>query len=152
MADNEITYTTTPPDLLQRMAKYPKELDAAMQKATTAALLVVQENVPPYPPTLPNQKYRRTGTLGRSLGVGMNSGIVGTPDIRTVKKVGTTGYEGTFGSNLSYAAEVIGEGTQKPIHRGRWWTMKTVAQRAVSKVIRVYEIASEQMVKFLDGR
>jgi hypothetical protein len=30
--------------------------------------------------------------------------------------------------------------------------MKTVAQRAVSKVIRVYEIASEQMVKFLDGR
>lgn len=152
MADNEITYKTTPPDLLQRLNNYPRQTDAVMTKTTEAALLTIQEHVPSYPPELPNQRYRRTGMTGRSLGVGQSGGVVGPPDIKTVKKVGATGYEGTFGTRLSYAAEVIGDGTQKPIHRGRWWTMKTVAQRATAKVIRVYEIASTELVKFLEGK
>ena len=145
--------TTTPPDLLQRMAKYPQQLDDVMMKAGKASLLVIQENVPPYPPQPPNSHYRRTGTLGRSLGVGQTGGAVGMPDIFTVKKVGSHAYEGEFGSRLSYAPDVVGEGSQKPIFKAiGWFTTKTIAQRAAGKVVEVYEIAARKMAEFLEGR
>lgn len=145
-----IEVTTTPPDLIQRMQRYPAQLDAAMQKTAKAAILTVHENVPPYP-RRPNSSYRRTGTLGRSLGVGQGGGPIGSADIMQVKRLGTGQYEGTFGSRLSYAPDVVGDPGQKPIHKGIWWTITDVANRAAPKVVRLYEEVSKQMVKFLEG-
>ena len=146
-----IEVITTPPDLIQRMQRYPQQLDATMNKTAAAAIVTVLENVPSYP-RRPNSSYRRTGTLGRSLGVGQGGAPIGSPDIMQVKRLGTGQYEGTFGSRLSYAPDVIGDPGQKPIHKGIWWTIADVAKRATPKVIKLYEQVSEQMVKFLEGR
>jgi len=141
----------TPRDLMQRMRKYPRRMDKVLKETNKASLLVLWEKVPGYP-RRPNSSYKRTGTLGRSLGVSMTGGKLGQPNILNQKKLGTTGYEGAFGSNLSYAGDVIGDNTQKPIHRGIWWTMKTVLQRARGKIVKLHNTAAEEMAAFLNGR
>lgn len=152
MADTGIEIITTPPDLLQRLgARYPQQLSAVMEKAMEASLLHVQGSVPGYPKPRPNQSYVRTGTLGRSLGVAQSGGPVGTPSIRLQKKVGSV-YEGEFGTSLNYAPDVIGEGTQKEMFVGRWWTMKTVAKQAAAGIVRLHEAAVDELAKWIDGR
>lgn len=150
MADG-VELQFTPRDLMQRMARYPKKLDAVLKETNKASLLTLWEKVLPYP-RRPNSSYRRTGTLGRSLGVSMSGGQLGQPDILKQKKLGTTGYEGAFGSNLSYAGDVIGTQTQKPIHQGIWWTISSVLKRAQAKIVSLHNIAAEEMAAFLDGR
>jgi len=150
---SNITVTTVPPDLLQRMSRYQNQLDGVMKETATAALLVIQENVPAYPTQKPDSRYVRTGQLGRSMGVGQRGGMEGRPDIYLVKRMGDGGYEGEFGSNLEYAPQVIGEQSQKAFFKKRgWWTTKTIATRAAPKVIKVYEIASRKMAAWLEGK
>lgn len=150
---SNVTITTTPPDLLRRMEKYPQQLDGVMRETARAALLVIQENVPAYPQQEPDSKYTRTGLLGRSMGVGQSGGQLGQPDIYLVKKVGDGSYEGEFGSNVDYAPQVIGEQSQKAFFKKRgWWTTKTIAQKATAKVNKVYELAAEKMAAWLDGK
>lgn len=152
MADQGIEIITTPPDLFQRLgARYPAHFSAVMQKAMEASLLHVQGSVPPYPRTRPNQTYVRTGTLGRELGVAQSGGPIGQAGIYTQKKVGSV-YEGEFGTNLDYAPDVIGEGTQKEIFVGRWWTLKTVAKRAGAGIVRLHEATVDELAKWIDGR
>ena len=146
----QIEVVTTPPDLIKRMMKYPTQLDAVMKRTSAAALVTVWEHVPAYP-RRPDSRYKRTGQLGRSLGVGQGGGPIGTPSIMQVKKLGIGEYEGTFGSNLGYAPDVIGSPGQKDIHKGIWWTINDVAKRATPKVIRLYESVSKQMVRFIEG-
>lgn len=150
MAD-PVTIKTEPPDLLQRMNQYPNKLEAVLQETNKASLYVIWENVPSYP-SRPGSRYKRTGTLGRSLGVGMAGGKLGSPDILVQRPLGPTGWSGTFGSNVTYAADVIGEGTQKPIHQGIWWTLDKVARKAEPKINRLHEIATNTMARWLDGR
>lgn len=152
MATPLITVTTTPPDLFQRMQRYPQQLDTAASTTMQAALLHLQGSVPPYPAPPANSRYRRTGTLGRTLGVSQTGGVLGQPDIRLVRKLGSSGYEGAFGSNLNYAPDVIGEGTQKPFFATYWWTMKTVAENATAGIVRLYQVMADRMAAFLDGR
>lgn len=152
MADQGMQIITTPPDLLQRLgARYPQQLSAVMEKAMEASLLHIQGSVPGYPRPRPNQSYIRTGTLGRTLGVSQSGGPVGAPSIRLQKKVGSV-YEGEFGTNLSYAPDVIGDGTQKEIFAGRWWTLATVAKRAAAGIVRMHETAIDELAKWIDGR
>lgn len=151
MATPLLEIRTTPPDLLQRMSKYPAQLDGVMRKTMEASILHLQASVPGYPPPPPNSNYRRTGQLGRSLGVAQEGGTIGPPSIKAIRKVGP-GYEGIFGTNLNYAPDVIGEGTQKAVHAGRWWTMKTVADRAREGVVKLYQVAADRMAAWLDGR
>ena len=68
-----------------------------------------------YPPTLPNQRYVRTGTLGRGW----------------VDRVSGSGYgvKGVVGNAVSYAPRVQGAGTQEPIFAGRWKTDAEVLAR-----------------------
>ena len=154
MADQStVKITTTPPDLLQRMERYPRQLDGVMQEAAKASLLVIQENVPAYPHQKPDSQYTRTGYLGRSMGAGQSGGAIGQPDIYVVKKVGEASYEGEFGSRADYAPQVIGEQSQKAFFKERgWWTTKTIAQKATEKVNKVYQMAAEKMVAWLDGK
>jgi hypothetical protein len=150
LADIEIR--TVPPDLLQRMQRYPDKLDAVLLKTGEAALLHVQGSIPDYPPPLPDQRYRRTGTLGRTLGVGMSGGVIGPAQIQQVRRIGAAGFEARLGTNLSYAPDVIGDGTQKAIFAGRWWTMRKVAELARAGVVRLYQAAAERMADWLEGR
>ena len=150
MADG-VEVQFTPRDLMRRMRQYPTKLDKVLKETNKASLLTLWEKVPAYP-RRPNSRYKRTGTLGRSLGASKSGGKIGQPDILSQKKLGTSGYEGAFGSNLSYAADVIGEGTQKPIHQGIWWTITTVLKRARAKIVRLHETTAEEMTAFLDGK
>lgn len=152
MADqSSIKVITTPPDLLQRMSAYPDKLDGVMKTVGEAALVVIHENVPAYPPQKKDSTYIRTGLLGRSMGAAQSGGIIGEPDVYLLKKVGD-GYEGEFGSNVTYAPQVIGEQSQKPLFKERgWWTTKTIADKATAKVNQLYETAANKMAAWLNG-
>lgn len=141
----EITVTFTPPDLLQRMARYPERLDAELERTTKQALMHTRGSVPPYPPARPESRYVRTGTLGRSVGLG------GQADIFEVRSL-FGGYEARLGTNVEYAPPVIGDGTQTAFFKGRgWWTMRTVLERAKPGIERLYEAMCKRMVEFLGG-
>lgn len=141
----------TPPDLIRRMQNYPRELNRLMKETNKASLLALHEKVPPYPSPPENSTYTRTGTLGRTLGVSEDGGKIGNPSIFEQRKLGTSGYEGTFGTNLEYAGYVIGE-QQAWMHVGRWWTLRTVMNRAYGKILKLHKIAAEGMVAFLEGK
>ena len=120
----EITVTFTPPDLLQRMARYPERLDAELERTTKQALM---------------------HTLGRSVGLG------GQADIFEVRSL-FGGYDARLGTNVEYAPPVIGDGTQTAFFKGRgWWTMRTVLERAKPGIERLYEAMCKRMVEFLGG-
>lgn len=151
LADTGIEIITTPPDLLRRFQTYPTQFSGVMRKTMEASLLHVQSSTPGYPRPRPNQTYIRTGTLGRTLGVSQSGGPMGKAQINTVRKLGAA-YQGEYGTNLSYAPRVIGEGTQGKAFVGRWWTMKTVASRAAKGVIRLHGLAVEELARWIDGR
>jgi hypothetical protein len=152
MLSDEITVTTNPPDLIQRFEKYPQQLDAVMHKTAEASMLHVQGSVPPYPPPPSTSTYQRTGQLGRSLGVGMGGGVAGQPSVRLIKKLGAGSYEATFGTNLEYAPAVIGTESQKQPFKKYWWTMRTVARQAMDGVVKLYDTATRELAKWLEGR
>lgn len=141
-----------PPDLIQRMSRYPKELDKEMDKATEQAMLYVWGNVPPYPAKRPGG-YQRTGTLGRSLGSSMSGGTTGgTPDIYTVKRIGQGKYEGRFGTRLHYAPDVIGSQTQKQLFKKiGWWTMKTIKEKSEKGIQKIFDSMAKRLVKLIGG-
>lgn len=151
MAETGIEVITTPRDLVQRFQRYPEQFSQVMQKTMEASLLHVQSSTPGYPRPRPNQTYRRTGTLGRSLGVSQTGGPLGAPSIRTIKKLGAA-YMGEYGTNLEYAPDVIGEGTQKELFVGRWWTLATVAKRATAGIIKLHDAAVDTLARWIDGR
>jgi hypothetical protein len=69
-----------------------------------------------YPPPLPNQQYRRTGTL--------KAGWIVSPT-----KHDATGFSTTLENPVVYAPWVQGDRTQAEIHKGRWATDEQVARR-----------------------
>lgn len=147
----EVVEVTGMKELISRMQQFPQKLNVAMKAGMDASLSVLWENVPPYPPPPETSTYRRTGTLGRTLGSNFSGGKSGKPEIYQTKKLGD-GYQGRFGTNLNYAPHVIGEGTQSRVHRGRWWTLKTVAEKAQSKILQVWQGVVDKLARFLDGK
>ena len=147
-----IEIVMNPPDLLQRMARYPKELDREMNKTTEAAVLHVWGSVPPYPAKPVGSTYVRMASagLGGSLGTGEGGGKSGQPDIKTVKRIGQGRYEGRFGTRKYYAPHVIGTLTQA-WHMKHWWTMKDVKNKAQAGIQRLFDKMAGRMVKFLGG-
>ena len=143
----EVTYD--PPDLLERMARYPQELDEEMRTTAKKALYHLQGSVPEYPPPPAGSRYQRTGTLGRSLGLGG-----GAAEISQVARVGK-GYEATLGTRLEYAPYVIGSAEDQPsqaAHMNHWWTTVTIAEKAEPGIERLYNASAERMAAFLDGQ
>lgn len=140
-------------ELLSSMTKYPAELAKTVGVTMVASLNTLWENVPPYPPPPQDSTYRRTGTLGRSLGSSQGGGASGgEPSIYRVRQLGEGNYEGVFGTNLDYAPYVIGDTTQAEVHQGRWWTMQTITQRAAEKINHLWQKAGDLLAKFLEGK
>lgn len=132
----------------RRFAQFPRILDEEAKKTMEQSLLHLQGSVPAYPPPPATSSYKRTGQLGRSMGVGMNGGKLGKPDIYRIKKVGR-GYEGHFGSSLSYAGRVIGERQESP-WVAYWWNIKTVAQRAQRGIERLFSQMADRIANRLN--
>lgn len=164
-------------ELIQRLQDYPDKLHQGMQKGMEDTLLVMAESIPPYPPQIdpiqgpqaapvrfttkgginvefiakvPGQ-YRRTGTLGRTLGSSVEGGASGgKADIYEIRGLGSA-IEGHFGTNLKYAPYVIGDHDQAKIHQGRWWTLSKVKDDALPKIQRIWQYLADAMAKFAEG-
>jgi hypothetical protein len=119
-------------------ADMPNKMRKFLRTGMEQSLLVLHENVPPYPPNPVSSKYIRTGMLGKSLGSSEAGGKVDTPTVYSVKSndVQTIGQ---FGTQLSYAKYVIDPDRQAYMHKGRWWTMNTIKVKSEKKVIQVWE-------------
>lgn len=145
MTQIDIEVTFDPPDLPQRMRNYPDKLEREMEQTMKQTLLRVQGSVPQYPSPPSGSSYVRTGTLGRSIGLG------GQADIYETRRIGG-GYEARLGTRLDYAPYVIGDNEQAWMHKGRWWTLKSVAEKAKPGIERLFEAMSKRLAAFLEGR
>jgi hypothetical protein len=141
-------------ELIDRMKAYPAEMTRAGSVAMNASLNTLWENVPAYPAPPEGSRYVRTGTLGKSLGSGMGGGASGgSPSVYRIKRLGDSGFEGEFGTNLNYAEYVIGEeGQQSTVHAGRWWTIKVIAEKSADKIEKIWIMVAEKLAAFLDGK
>ncbi len=137
--------------LIKRMDQHQDKLNQGMQEAMTDSLLVMTESVPGYPSPPENSSYRRTGTLGRTLGSSVEGGKSGQPQIFSVTAIGG-GWEGRFGTNLEYAPYVIGDGSQSKTHQKRWWVLSDVAEKAAPKIERVWQLLAAAIAKYLEGK
>ena len=123
---------------VNKLKNMPDRLQKNMNKAMELSLLRLWEAVRPYPPKPTNSKYRRTGTLGRSLGSSQSGGKTGgKPTVYSVTGTGRS-TKGTFGTNLSYAKYVIDPQKQAYMHSGRWWTMDSIKKDALPKIKKVF--------------
>jgi hypothetical protein len=106
-------------DVLKKLDS--ERMRAAAERGMRKGVTHVHQTVPPYPAPPPNSSYRRTGLLGRSI------------TTKTERSAGNI--LGIIGSNVDYAPVVIGEGTQAPVHQGRWWTLWQVVNKAKGAVV-----------------
>lgn len=138
-------------EILARFGNFPQKYEQIARATMEATLLHMQGSVPPYPPAPAGSRYRRTGMLGRSLGVSTSAGPIGRADVQEVK-IGSGLVEGTFGTRLNYAPRVIGSDSQQAPWSGYWWTMRTVAGRAREGIIRLWQRAGDTLAHYLDGK
>jgi hypothetical protein len=139
-------------ELLKKMQAFPRKLDTVMEKTLETILLTVWEHIEPYPDPPDTSTYRRTGTLGRTLGIDPGGFKSGTPDIYEVKTLGAYSLA-RFGTRLDYAPYVIGDPGKEQawMHRGRWWTLPGVAEKARGKIQQVWETLADKMADFIGG-
>lgn len=125
---------------LDRIANgIPPELSQAMTKA----VLYVHSQVPAYPAASPDSRYRRTGTLGRTItAMGSASG----PALSRVESAGgqVLGY---VGSSVKYAGYVIDEQDQAWMHKGRWWTLQSVVAASREGIRRIFDDAISRLTR-----
>jgi hypothetical protein len=139
--------------IIKRLNAFPKKFNESLLSTMKAALQQVREKMPAYPPAPVGSRYKRTGKLGRSLGVGgsgMGGGAGGRPSIYKIQKFGAHGVVGTLGSNVEYAEYVVGE-NQAGMHSSNWWKLSDVLWRAMDKIERLWNQAAEALAAFLDG-
>jgi hypothetical protein len=133
-------------EAIQKYQGASKKLERAMRQTMNNSLLVLHENVPPYPSPPEGSTYRRTGTLGRTLGSGPGGGVAGKPDIYQVTG-SMNNIQGAFGTRLNYAPYVISDDKQARMHKGRWFTMSTIADRARAKITKLWNDLIDVILK-----
>jgi hypothetical protein len=135
--------------IISRFKEHPRKVNKALRTTMEAALLTLWENVPPYPPQ-PDTDYARTGTLGRTLGVGQGGGLEGFPDIYEVKQHSSF-WEASFGTRLEYAPYVIGDPqNEQASHMSYWWTLPvTVVNRSLAKIQRLFIVMTAELARWL---
>jgi len=142
MADNT-TFTIKGLDSLNARLKgmTGAEIQKTLKQTTDKAVKYVHSQVPPYPAPPPASCYSRTGMLGRSINT-------------QVKEVGSE-IQGVIGSPIEYSPWVIsseavaevGAGPQAWMHKGRWWTLQEVVNKALGEVKRIYSEMLRDMLK-----
>lgn len=115
---------------------------ADLREPTKTALLYVHSQMPPYPSPSATSRYRRTGTLGRTI---TTFGSASGPALSRVEGSGSH-VIGYVGSSLSYAPYVIDASSQAFMHRGRWWTLQSVVEKSRDGIRRIYESFVQKLV------
>ena len=131
-------------DILHKMTVFPKTLDKELRDTMKASLYTMEGAVPDYPRQKnPETKYVRTNTLDHSLTVG------GGFNIAKTEKLGGV-HQARFGTNLEYAPYVISDSMQAEQHRGWWWTVSTIVEKAMPKIERLFNALAERLAAFLN--
>lgn len=140
-------------EIRQRMEMYPVKYTEEVARAVATSMLVLQENIPPYPPQPSDSTYERTGTLGRSIGITQQGGRVGQPSIFKIRRVGGMDFEGRFGTNLKYAPRVIGDRSQQSSFFSQyWWRLEQVIGPSYRKINEIFGKLTANLAKFLAGK
>jgi hypothetical protein len=147
-------------ELIAQMRAFPQKLKQVAKIGMEASLNTLWENVPSYPTPPDGSSYRRTGTLGKSLGSSEGGGSAGgKPSIYEVKQAGVGGFvEGRFGTTLDYAPYVIGptEGAkgerQAWMHKDRWWQLEDIIPKSKAKIDAIWTGIAQKMADFLNSR
>lgn len=88
-----------------------------------------------YPPELPNQRYQRTGDLGR-----------GWTDGEPFFSVSGNELTGVLVNSVPYAAEVMGAGVQGEFFVDRWRTTDQIVDAWETRVANAIEDAIDQVI------
>lgn len=129
----EISLTVDADDLIKKVDTLISTFDPAVTKLMDESMAYVWGKIPPYPEEPVGSQYRRrlSGGLGGSLST-------------EVKPLGSD-IVGVLGSNIEYGPWVISterfgdRGPQAWMHQGRWWTLQDVVEKAMSKVIEIFQ-------------
>lgn len=122
-------------DVARALADLLGRVDAPLRAALGAWLLGRAARLARYPAPRPNQRYRRTGTLGRRW-------TAAAPQLS-----GSGGaFVGRIGNNTPYAPEVQGE-RQARAFVGRWQTVDEVAADGASDLERRIVDAIDQAAR-----
>jgi hypothetical protein len=127
------------PQLEAKYNRRASDVRSMMHTATAKAVTYVHSTVPPYPPEPPMSTYRRTGLLGRSIAT----------DVRTIGAQSV----GIIGTDTVYAPWVISDravgnrGPQAKVHKGRWYTLQGVVNKAWSQVVQIYRDAFRKAIQ-----
>jgi len=134
-----------------KFARFPMEYHKREKEALVKSLLVLHQEVPPYPPKPASSSYDRTGTLGRSLGSSEGGGQIGQPDIYEIR-YGAKMSVASFGTRLHYAPKVIGEHQEEPFISIGWKNIKWIAEKSTKKIVEVWQNMANYLANWLDGR
>lgn len=139
-------------EIIERLRRKDEKVKQGTKVAMDASLLVLWQNVPPYPNKPEDSNYDRTGTLGRTLGSGEGGGQSAlNPTIYEVREMGEANYEGHFGTDLNYAPSVIGDEDQAWMHRGRWWQMHDIREKAQERIEKIFQMLGDKVKSFIEG-
>ena len=116
-------------------AEWPQLMLARAGVVAGQALVMLAGDASQYPEKLPNQRYRRTGTLGRLWTQG-----------KPVVKVSARAMRGTIGNATPYGHWVQDPDKQAEIHKGRWRTTQNVLDERRQTVVSMFERANVSVV------
>jgi hypothetical protein len=133
-------------EIQRRMRRFPHKYKRALRKTLDASRMKLHELTPEYPEPPADSSYKRTGTLGRTLGQGQ-----GNPQIYETKIQGKRGYA-EYGTRLDYAPYVIGDRRQAEVHQGRWWIMGDVARKAEQPIIGLFKAMARGLARWLERK
>lgn len=127
-------------ELKRKFEEMPAMLNQLMKTEMERSMEFIHGRVPAYPPPPPGSTYQRTLTLGKSINT-------------EVKALGGD-VTGEIGTNVVYAPYVIsseetrdGRGPQAWMHKGRWWTLQEVVEKAMGAVTNRFQKMVDRLLK-----
>ena len=103
------------------------------------AMAYIHSEVPEYPMAKPKSKYRRTGTLGRSITTEVKS-LTGN------RAAGTIGTKTVYAPWVISSEKVGNRGPQARWNKGRWWTLQGVVEKAMPKVREIFSTEIKRLI------
>lgn len=105
-------------------------------------------SMPSYPPELPGQRYVRTFNLEEALHSKRGDHRMSLSEVRAIGGEQTVILGLRGGTNTLYGPQVVGfSDQQKPIHRGRWFTLISHVSKQMSRLVRIVERGTGDLLR-----